>query len=384
MSEQHETEDTIDDDQPRLKGADLKEGTHIDRYQILALLGKGGMGAVYKAYDPELDRRIAIKILTVKPQEGETASKPQTRLMREAQALAKLSHPNVVSVFDVGTYAEGVYIAMEYVKGKTLRKWLKDEQPHPTEIIRTLIKAGQGLHAAHSEGIVHRDFKPDNVIIGDRGQVKVLDFGLARTAGREDSAVSRPESTPAEDSTSGEKLLSKPLTKVGAIIGTAVYMAPEHFEFRELDEKTDQFSFCVTLFEALYGKRPFFGRTSEELEKNITSGLIEIPQESTVPKWIEEIIRKGISISKDERFVSMLELLEALTDDPEIVRAKRRKKLLIVSVILFLASMTIGLGYYALFRGEKVCTGAGKKVALVWNKKKKEKISGKTYFQRQN
>ena len=126
VSPEDENEVTFSDLMPWKKSSDLKEGTHIGRYQILGLLGKGGMGAVYKAYDPELDRSIAIKILTVKPHEGETASRPQARLMREAQALAKLSHPNVVSIFDVGTYEEGVYIAMEYVKGKTLREWLKE------------------------------------------------------------------------------------------------------------------------------------------------------------------------------------------------------------------------------------------------------------------
>ena len=146
MSEQHETEDTIGDVQPWTSGADLKEGTRIDRYQILGLIGKGGMGAVYKAYDPELDRSIAIKILTVKPHEGETASRPQARLMREAQALAKLSHPNVVSVFDVGTYEEGVYIAMEYVKGKTLREWIKASKTNAERNhLRVLSKAGKGL-----------------------------------------------------------------------------------------------------------------------------------------------------------------------------------------------------------------------------------------------
>ena len=131
VSLQDETEDTLGDSPTWTKSADLKEGTRIDRYQILGLIGKGGMGAVYKAYDPELDRSIAIKILTVKPREGETASRPQARLMREAQALAKLSHPNVVSIFDVGTYEESVYIAMEYVKGKTLREWLKEATTNP-------------------------------------------------------------------------------------------------------------------------------------------------------------------------------------------------------------------------------------------------------------
>ena len=189
MNTPDENEDTLGDVQIWNKGADLKEGTRIDRYQILELIGKGGMGAVYKAYDPELDRSIAIKILTLRPHQGETASRPQARLMREAQALAKLNHPNVVAVHDVGTYEEGVYIAMEYVKGKTLREWLEEERPTQKEIIRVLSRAGKGLQAAHAEGVIHRDFKPDNLLIGDQDQVKVLDFGLARAAGAEETAV---------------------------------------------------------------------------------------------------------------------------------------------------------------------------------------------------
>ena len=367
MNEQKENEDTIADEKPLPRATELKEGTHIDRYQILGLLGKGGMGAVYKAYDPELDRSIAIKILTVKPHEGETVSRPRARLMREAQALAKLSHPNVVSVFDVGTYEEGIYIAMEYVKGKTLRQWLKDNHPTQKEILNLLSKAGKGLHAAHTEGIVHRDFKPDNIIIGDQGRVKVLDFGLARAAGTDDPIIPHEQPKSVEDSTSGEKLLSKPLTRVGAIIGTTVYMAPEHFLFEELDEKTDQFSFCVTLFEALYGKRPFLGTTSAELEKNITEGLIRIPQGADVPQWIEVIIRKGLSISKDDRYVSLLELLDDLGNDPEVAREMRRKKRRTSLAIILLTFMTLGLGYFAVSNRTEICTGAKKKAADIWN-----------------
>ena len=152
-----ESQETVGVESSDTEMAELAQGTRVHRYLILELIGKGGMGAVYKAYDPELDRRIAIKVLALVPQVGENASKPQARLMREAQALAKLNHPNVVAVFDVGIHQNGVYIAMEYVEGKTLRAWLHQDNPTQAEIIKVFLGAGRGLQAAHEQGIVHRD-----------------------------------------------------------------------------------------------------------------------------------------------------------------------------------------------------------------------------------
>ena len=228
-NDSYEKEQTLDEIRPWRMGADLKEGTRVHRYIIIGLIGKGGMGAVYKAYDPELDRRIAIKVMTVEPQEGETASRPKVRLMREAQALAKLNHPNVVAVHDVGTHEEGVYIAMEYVEGQTLREWIKKDKPTQKEIIHVFLDAGQGLLAAHREGIVHRDFKPENLLISNTGQAKVLDFGLARASSFEEIAVTKPRPASEFKSRSGDQFLSQPITRVGAMLGTAAYMAPEHF-----------------------------------------------------------------------------------------------------------------------------------------------------------
>ena len=192
--------------------------------------------------------------------------------------------------------------------------------------VDVLISAGKGLDAAHTEGIVHRDFKPDNVLVGDRGQIKVVDFGLARAAGTDEAAFPYKEPETPREPSSGEKLLSTPLTRVGAMVGTTVYMAPEHFQFQELDKKTDQFIFCVTLFQALYGKRPILGKITQELKENITSGQIEIPQEAKVPRWIEDIILKGLSVSKQDRYASMSELLDNLEHDPDLVKLQRRKR----------------------------------------------------------
>ena len=354
--------------------ADLKEGTHIDRYQILGLLGKGGMGAVYKAYDPELDRSIAIKMLTVACCEGETASKPQARLMREAQALAKLSHPNVVSIFDVGTYQQSVYIAMEYVKGRTLREWIGKTKPTQKQIIKVFSKAGKGLHAAHCEGIVHRDFKPENVVVGDKGQVKVLDFGLARAAANEETAFSHDKPNSIREPSSGEKLLSTPLTKVGATVGTTLYMAPEHFLREKLDEKTDQFSFCVTLFEALYGTRPFPGDTLLDFEENLTFGRIVVPETAHVPKWIEDIILKGLSSSQNDRYGSMLELLEALSVDPYLVKAQKQKRMLLWLASTLSAAFFMFVGHTFFSKSDELCTGAERSLAGIWNDQIRDKM----------
>ena len=374
MSHIDDNADTLDDFQTWCKGADLQEGSHIDRYQILGLIGKGGMGAVYKAYDSELERSIAIKILTVVPQQGQAASKPHARLMREAQALARLSHPNVVSVFDVGTFEEGVYIAMEYVKGKTLRAWLSATTPTQKEIIHVLSNAGKGLQAAHEEGIVHRDFKPDNVLVGDKGQVKVVDFGLARASEFEDAVTAHEEVTSLLDPTVGEKLLSTPITKAGARIGTTVYMAPEHFLSQELDEKTDQFSFCVTFFEALYGRRPFPENSALDFEQHIISGTTKIPTDATVPKWIEEIILKGLSVSKADRHASISELLDALKNDPEIAKSQKRKKQLLLVAFVLASVLVLFVGTILFSRTYELCSGADRKVLDIWNHENKTKI----------
>src|SRR3954462_11304837 len=163
--------------------AGLAKGATLGRYVILGLLGRGGMGEVYAAFDPELDRKIAIKLLRARPGTGADASQGQTRLLREAQAIARLSHPNVVVVYDVGTFEESVFIAMEFVEGSTLGYWLHAETRAPREVLEVFAAAGRGLAAAHAAGIIHRDFKPENVMLTKDGQVRVMDFGLARQIG---------------------------------------------------------------------------------------------------------------------------------------------------------------------------------------------------------
>src|SRR5579871_4866475 len=161
-------------------GAPLTRGASIGRYVVLGLVGRGGMGEVYAAYDPELDRNVAVKLLRVKAGNGVSLTEGRQRTLREAQAIARLSHPNVVVVYDVGTFEDKVFIAMEFVEGNTVTFWLEQQPRTWQEILRVFISAGRGLTAAHDKGLVHRDFKPDNVMVGRDGQVRVMDFGLAR------------------------------------------------------------------------------------------------------------------------------------------------------------------------------------------------------------
>src|SRR5215467_5449218 len=158
----------------------LTRGASIGRYVILGLVGRGGMGEVYAAYDPELDRKVALKLLRVKPNAGVTMSEGRARTLREAQAIARLSHPNVVVVYDVGTFQDQVFIAMEFVDGETVTLWLETRARRWQEVLKVFLAAGRGLLAAHEKGLVHRDFKPDNVMVGRDGDVRVMDFGLAR------------------------------------------------------------------------------------------------------------------------------------------------------------------------------------------------------------
>ncbi len=293
----------------------LEPGDAIGRYRVRERIGEGGMGVVYAAEDPELGRVVAIKLL--RAVHGREAEGQQRRMLREAQALARVSHRNLVMVFDVGSLRGRVWIAMEYVAGDTLETWLGRERRTWSEIVEVFAAAGRGLAAVHAAGLVHRDFKPGNVIVRDDGTVQVLDFGLATQVGEVD-----PEPTPESLTTSGSSraraapdldALAANLTTTGAFMGTPAYMAPEQFMMLPTDGRTDQFSLCVALYEALYGHRPFKGRDLAQLMAATLQGLPGTPPELPgVPLAVRQVIGRGLARAPDDRFPDMHALVGAL------------------------------------------------------------------------
>lgn len=286
----------------------LRRGDRLDRYEVLGILGAGGMGVVYRASDPNLRREVAIKVLRTAAAVGSDACQQLcTRLLREARAMALLSHPNLVPIYDVGTFGGRVYLVMEYVAGQTLAEWI-DEATHSwRECLDMFMKAGRGLAEAHEVGIVHRDFKPDNVLVSKKGRVQVADFGLAQPVGRTEAPAVIDGRIAAAPSASSS------LTSTGAIVGTPAFMSPEQFKGDQVDERSDQFSYAVALYQALYGRRPFAGRTIAEIGNAVLAGEVLDPPASTdVPPPLAGTIRRALSVDPDARFPTMGELLAAL------------------------------------------------------------------------
>ena len=341
----------------------LARGRQIGRYVILDRVGAGGMGVVYKAYDPELDRRIALKLLSVDVTQRGGGTEARARLFREAQALAKLSHPNVITVHDVGIVGTDVFIAMEFVEGQTLRQWLAQESRPYSDVLGVFADAGLGIVAAHGAGLIHRDFKPDNVMIGNDGRVRVLDFGLARAAGGEEPGVGAGAAAARDIDSGSSRHLNTPLTNAGTVMGTPAYMAPEQHLGHKVDARSDQFAFCVALYQALYGERPFRGKTPKAIERAVTHGEIRSPpHETRVPQWIRRIVLRGLSVNPDDRFDSMTELLAALARDPRVFRRR------VAIACAGLAAIVIALValWPASVTAEK-CDRAASKLVGVWD-----------------
>jgi len=282
------------------------EPVRIGRFPILGRLGEGGMGTVFSAYDEQLDRKIAVKVML--PTRGAGGSQGRERMRREAQAMARLSHPNIVAVHEVGEVDQQVFIAMEFVRGVSLDVWLT-QRPRPwAEVLGVFRRAGRGLVAAHDAGLVHRDFKPSNVMVGDDGQIKILDFGLARAA-RE---VAR-----STDYLAPEKQDEASLTRTGAIMGTPAFMSPEQHAGDTATAQSDQFSFCVALYAALYGTHPFPTETLPSLVAAVCDGVpTEPPKDSPVPVWVRRVVMRGMAREPDARHPSMAVLLDALAAEP--------------------------------------------------------------------
>jgi tetratricopeptide (TPR) repeat protein/predicted Ser/Thr protein kinase len=339
----------------------IERGAEVGRYVVLDQLGRGGMGVVYAAFDPQLDRKVALKLLHTQAGEGTDATNGRPRLLREAQALAKLAHPNVITIHDVGTVAGAVFIAMEFIEGQTLGDWAEVGRPW-REVIAMYAAAGRGIAAAHRAGIVHRDFKPDNVMIGKDGRPRVLDFGLARAADL-GGATRAPSEVLAEVSLLTSSTFDTKLTVTGAVMGTPAYMAPEQHHGHAVDERSDQFSFCVAVYEALYGERPFAGESVATLAFALLHGKIrEPPANSAVPGWLRKVVLRGLAREPSERYPSMDELLRELDRDPT-----RTRKIAIAGVGLL--GLVIGLAVVGqrVLAEPQLCTGAEQHLIGVWD-----------------
>lgn len=329
--------------------SEAKPGQHLGRYVVLEHLGAGAMGLVLAAYDPELDRRVALKVLHA---DRAQSGRARERLAREARACAQISHPNVVHVYEVGEVDAHLYLAMEYVEGGTLTAWLAAQHRSVEQIVSTFRMAGEGLAAAHDAGILHRDFKPDNVLVADDGRVRVADFGLAGT---------QPLS--GESSASGDVAL----TRTGTILGTPAYLSPEvfarslgdgaearphpsspwtpnaptGFDGSSHDPRSDQYSFCVALYEAVYGDLPFAAPTLTALCARVLSEAPRFPSRADVDGQLRAVLERGLSKDPEARFASMRELLDALAPVPA-----RRRRGLALSALALLALLVVGVGGY--------------------------------------
>ena len=319
---------------PLTRGVELGgEPALIGRYQVRGRLGEGGMGVVYSAYDPELDRAVAIKLMfpDVDP---ERVLRSQEMLRREAQALAKLAHPNIVAIYDVGVHAGQVFVAMEFVVGRTMRQWWTERRPGWQEVLAALVQAGRGIVAAHALGLIHRDIKPDNLLIGDDGRVRVADFGIVR----HDPLAAEHAATAA----GGARELAT-ITGRG-LVGTPAYMPPEQHAGGVVGPHSDQFSFCVTLWEGLYGRRPFDDAWALP---GVSRALVPTRPEGApeLPAWLDRAVRRGLAREVGERWPSMQALLDVLAVDFDARRARRNRRLTLgVLALVGCVALVLGVG----------------------------------------
>ncbi len=327
------------------------------QYRIDGNLGAGGMGVVYLAHDLRLGRAVAIKLGAAR------SSALLARLQREASALASLSHPNVVVVHQIGEHDQRLFIAMEHVAGGTARQWLAAQRRSWSEIVTLYASAGDGLAAAHAAGLIHRDFKPDNVLVGDDGRPRVADFGLVRASACDDDGA-REAGAPAVD-----------VTRVGAILGTPAYMAPEQLRGDAVDARADQFSFCASLWEALHGQRPFPGTTPEQVEAAISSGppVAGAGVVERAPRHVIEALRRGLRPRPDERWPTMTALLVALRHDPAV---RRRRVALVLGGAALAAAIAVPLTM-RVRRAPTPCTDGPSALAPTWNPERRARLAAK-------
>lgn len=334
-----------------------ERGAVVGRYLVLEQIGSGGMGAVYAAYDPELDRRVALKLVSAP--DAARDGEGRNRLLREAQALAQLRHPNVVSVYDVGTCADEVFFAMELVEGSALPEWLTAGERGWRQIVAVFEQVCHGLAAAHAQGLVHRDVKPANILVANDGSARIIDFGIVRHVGRADE----PATAVRSDERPPVNLLGAPLTRAGVFHGTLPYMAPEQLRGEPGDYRSDQFCLCASLYHALFGVLPW----GAEL-RSPESEPMPPPKNSPVPGWLRRVVMRGLSLSPSARFEGMRSLASALARDPT---AARRRWLLRAGVV----AAALGVGLFLRWRSPThACRAGDPRIIALWNDERRRAV----------
>ena len=351
--------------------ARIAAGDRIGRLEVGKILGEGAFGVVFAAFDPDLSRNVAVKVLRTEVYASEAADEARERLLREARAMAQISHPNVVGVHDIGTVNGQVFVAMEFIQGQTLREWVAVNSPEVSAITKLFIGAANGLAAAHARGLVHRDFKPENVLVDRGGVARVADFGLVTVA-------ANPRDTPAVDPSNSTVALPTlgesgdvMLTNAGTVIGTAVYMSPEQHQQAAVGPASDQFSFCVAFYEALYGFRPFAGQTLRVLRENVLAqNILPAPAGASVPGRVHRAIVRGLSAEPTARFESMNELSRQLRPPR---RRQRAVQLALAATVA--AAVGGGLAWNFARTGSSPCEDAGTTASSLWSSERRAQLS---------
>ncbi|MCA9711817.1 MAG: serine/threonine protein kinase, partial [Myxococcales bacterium] len=352
-------------------------GTTLGRYLVIGEIGRGGMGLVLRAYDPKLQREVALKCLAP----GRMSSETQARLVREGQAMAKLNHPNVVSVYDVDVLDGRVVLAMEYVEGVDLGAWVERQPRGWREVLEAYVQAGRGLVAAHARGLLHRDFKPANVLLSSTGVVKVTDFGIARV----DEAV-EGEPTTGAPTTGAPTLLESGqvvfdgagrLTEEGQVVGTPAYMPPEQFQGARLAATADQYAFCASLWQGLTGQLPFADRGGRRLEISTLArlkagGPPRWPAGApAVPRRLVDALTRGLEPEPAARWPSMEALLAALTADP----SQRRRRLVGAGALVVVVVGGVGGQAYQRSAAREACEREGREIEDIWSAERAETVA---------
>jgi len=340
-------------------------GTVVGRFVVVDFLGAGGMGEVYGAYDPNLERKVAIKFLRPELLGRSDQTTAAERMRREARLVAKLSHPNVVTVYEIDVFEDRLFIAMEYVDGHSVAEWLKAEPRAVRDIVRVFLAAGAGLAAAHAAGVIHRDFKPHNVMITKAGEVRVMDFGLAHLDTDADAAgdpavplaSGSPSPTPESSAEREERL-----TRTGTLVGTPAYMAPEQFLGVKAGARTDQYSFCVAVHEALLGRRPS-GPVASRGNTAKLEPLDAGPTARSVPRWIRRALRRGLATDPAQRYASMDDLLADLRADKT---RRRRIALAVVAGIVLVGGGAWAAVHEQAARKVRLCRANIDAASAVW------------------